>query len=359
MKRLIILLFFTQVGVSCWGQKSLKTLTSKVDQLVAAKMKDYNIPGLAIGIVQNGKVIYAKGYGVKNIKTKERVAANTIFHLASVSKLLTAEAIMQLVEKGALRLEDRLVEILPQLSFDDGQLKQITLKQMLNHTAGLPDVYNYHWGNKNQTNDALKNDVLGKKFRLKQSPGSKYFYSNLAYDVLGYIVQKASGQVFEDYIKSHILDKANMANSDFRYFKIPEVLRCSPHSRNRLTKRIFVRKTYPYNRVHAPSSTLNSSAKEMCQWMIYFLKKLKTNKTYQSMLKSSFAAYPHIGLGFQLGTINNIQRVGHFGGDKGFRSYLMMIPEKDMGLVIMGNCDYKDDFRHEILHPIARVMLKE
>jgi CubicO group peptidase (beta-lactamase class C family) len=75
------------------------------------------------------------------------------------------------------------------------------------------------------------------------------------------------------------------------------------------------------------------------------------------MLKPSVDSYPHIGLGFQLSNFNFKKTVGHYGGDKGFRSYLMMIPEEKIGLVVLGNCDYQEDFRQEIIHPIAKIML--
>ena len=76
------------------------------------------------------------------------------------------------------------------------------------------------------------------------------------------------------------------------------------------------------------------------------------------MLEPSFSPYPYVGLGFQLGSIDSKKTVGHFGGDKGYRSYLLMIPQEKMGLVILANSDYNEDFRQEIIHPIAKLMLE-
>jgi len=358
-KVLLVTLFLTSLIGLSWGQNSPQDLSTKIDQLVNTKMNAYKIPGLAIGVVRDGKPIYVKGYGVKNIKTKEKVDQTTAFHLASVSKLITAEAVIQLVQKEALKLDDKLVKIIPELKFGDHRIKTITVKQLLNHTAGLPDVRGYDWGNKNQAPDALADHIKRLKLRLKYPPGTKYYYSNLGYDILARVVEKASKQVFEDYVKHNILTKAGMEYGDFRYFKIPANLRCVPHSQHKLSRKIYVRKTYPYNRVHAGSSTLNASAADMSQWMIYFLKKLRVNAAYQKMLVPSFKAYPRIGLGFRLSKIADKQKVGHYGGDKGFRSYLMLIPAENLGLVLMANCDYKEDFRQEILHPIAQMMLKK
>ncbi|PCI00026.1 MAG: hypothetical protein COB81_09715 [Flavobacteriaceae bacterium] len=75
------------------------------------------------------------------------------------------------------------------------------------------------------------------------------------------------------------------------------------------------------------------------------------------MISPSFKANPYIGFGFQLGDINSKKTIGHYGGDRGFRSYLLMIPSEKIGLVLLANCDYDEDFRQEIIHPIAKLML--
>ena len=91
--------------------------------------------------------------------------------------------------------------------------------------------------------------------------------------------------------------------------------------------------------------------------MLSFLESVDTSETLAAMVESSFASYPHIGLGFQLNSLADKKTVGHYGGDRGYRSYLLMIPEEDLGLVLLANCDYNEDFRQEILHPIAQLLI--
>ena len=146
---------------------------------------------------------------------------------------------------------------------------------MLNHTSGLPDVSNYHWKNNNQSKSSLKDYVLNLNLKLDSQPGTNYAYSSLAYNILGYLVEKLSKMSFEDYVKTNILNTNEMYNSDFRYFKIPDSIKTAPHSKRLLTKNVYVRKNYPYTREHAPSSTLNSSAEDLSKWMISFLKTIK------------------------------------------------------------------------------------
>ena len=333
---------------------------AKVDSIVINKMNQYNIPGLSIGLIRNDSIIYNKGYGVRSINNDNLVTENSIFHTASISKLFTAVAIMMLIEQKAITIDDKLVDILPELKYDDKRVGYITIENLLNHTSGLPDIGNYHWDNNNQSDNSLKEFVLGLNLKLDADPASEYQYSNLAYDILGYVIEKAAGSTFDDFLKENILNKSGMYNSDFRYFKIHDSLKTAPHSKRWVTKNIYERKTYPYTREHAPSSTLNSSSKDLSKWMISFLQTLDDadlNTEYSTMIEPSFSSNPYIGLGFQLSDINSKKTIGHYGGDKGFRSYLIMIPEEKIGLVVLANCDYDEDFRQEIIHPIAKLML--
>ncbi|MEP0263053.1 serine hydrolase domain-containing protein [Dokdonia sp.] len=333
-------------------------LQTAIDAVISKKMKQYDIPGLSIGIVSQDTIMYTKGYGVRSIYTRNPVTENTVFHTASISKLFTAIAIIDLEQKGCLHLDDTLISVAPELRSEDKKVNTITIRQLLNHTSGLGDISNYHWGNHNQSNNSLKNALLKLNLELKQKPSTTYSYSNLGYNILGYVIEKVTEQPFEDYVQKEILNTIGMSHSDFRYFNIPDHLRTSPHSKSWFNK-TYIRKNYPYTREHAPSSTLNASARDISLWMISFLSDLKNpSKTrYQNMTLPSFEPYPYIGLGFQLYDIHSKKAIGHYGGDKGFRSFLIMIPEQDIGIVLLANCDYNEDFRQEIVYEIASLMI--
>lgn len=341
-------------------KSALNGFNEKVDSIVINKMNQYNIPGLSIGLVRNDSVIYTKGYGVRNVENSTLVTENTIFHTASISKLFTASAIIKLVNDEELSLDDKLYEIVPELQFNDQRIKKITIKDLLNHTSGLPDVRNYNWENNSQSNTSLKEYVISLKLELESEPSLTYSYSNLGYNLLGYVIEKKTNSSFEDYLKNNLLNPSGMVFSDFRYFYIPDSLTTSPHTKNKITGNVYERDTYPYTREHAASSTLNASAVELSRWMIYFMQESKRNtpgNNYSLTLKPTSAKFSQIGLGFQQYEFDAKHAIGHYGGDKGFRSFLMMIPEENIGLVVLGNCDYEEDFRQEIIHPIAKLML--
>ena len=365
----VTLLLFLVILQSCSDQsfkqnlkvkRSANGFNEKIDSIVINKMNQYNIPGLSIGVVRNDSVLYAKGYGVRNIENSKLVSESTIFHTASVSKLFTASAIIKLANDGQLSMDDKLYKVIPELQFKDRRIKRITIKDLLNHTSGLPDVGNYQWENNNQSETSLKEYVISLKLKLESEPSLTYSYSNLGYNLLGYVIEKKTKSSFEDYLKNNILNPSGMVFSDFRYFYIPDSLTISPHTKNKIIGNVYERDIYPYTREHAASSTLNASAIELSKWMIYFMEESKKNTPgnyYYLTLKPTSAKFSQIGLGFQQYDFDAKHAVGHYGGDKGFRSFLMMIPEENIGLVVLGNCDYEEDFRQEIIHPIAKLML--
>lgn len=364
MKRqLLLTLFLLGPGIFFAQNTDHETrqFRKTVDSIVMSKMDQYAIPGLAIGVVRDNSVLYTKGYGVREIGTDKLVSEQSIFHTASISKLFTAMAIIHLEDQGKLSIDDKLIDVIPNLQYVEEGIKEITIKQLLNHTSGLPDVKNYHWSKNNQAENSLRNSISRLKLKLLSPPASDFHYSNLAYDILGYVIEVASGVAFEDYVETHILKPSGMAYSDFRYFRTPEALRVAPHSKRWSSQKVYVRKTYPYTREHAPSSTLNASSEDLAKWMVSFLAAVNDGASpspYADMLVPSSAAYSKMGLGFQLYEFEDYKAVGHFGGDQGFRSFLMMIPEQNIGLVVLGNCDYEEDYRQEIIMPIARLMLK-
>ncbi len=357
-KSKFLLLFILLIAYNPLNSQISESVSSKVDSIVRDKMKSYMIPGLAIGVIQADKTVISKGYGVKNIDNSSSVDEKTTFHTASVSKLFTAMAVVQLFEDQKISLDLTLAKLLPNLQYANEKARQMTIRQLLNHSSGLPDIRNYHWKNHHSSDSRLEEYVSGLALKPNYKPGTEYRYSNLGYNILAYVVQFRSGVLFEEYVASNILSAAGMENSDFRYFKTPGNNRASPHTMKRTGSQIFVREIYPYSREHAGSSTLNASVNDLNQWMIYFLEALKKGN-YKNMIVPSLDFYDHIGLGFQLGEVGDYVKAGHYGGDHGFRSYLFLIPEKELGFVLLTNCDYNEDFRQEILHPIAELLITQ
>jgi CubicO group peptidase (beta-lactamase class C family) len=353
------------LSILSFSSKS-QSLDHQIDSLIRAKQTKYRIPGLSISVVLQDKIFHNRGFGVKDVNTKQPVDQNTLFHTASLSKIFTAVAVMDLVDKNTFSLDDKISKLLPEFKMADPKYAEITVRHLLNHTSGMPDIVNYHWSDKQEDSDALKKYVLSLSVvKLKSAPGKSFAYSSMDYDVLGYLIERTTHIPFAVYMKQNFLQPFGMIHSDFDYFKIDTALRCSPHTKG-IFKKIHTRKTYPYNPAHAPSSTLNSSSYELALWMKSLLTILRTKQnnnylnasTLQSMLKPS-ENFSFIGLGWFIGEMLDKKTYYHFGGDRGFRSYLLLLPENDLGLVLLANCDYDEDFRQEILHGIADILINK
>ena len=120
-------------------------LAEDLDKLISETLESFNLPGVAVGVVRRNSVAYAKGFGVLNADTGGEVTEHTLFHMASVAKPFVATAIMQLVEQGRIDLDERVTTYLPYFTLADERCREITIRQMLSHSSGMPDVQDYGW----------------------------------------------------------------------------------------------------------------------------------------------------------------------------------------------------------------------
>jgi CubicO group peptidase (beta-lactamase class C family) len=166
-----------------------------LEPAVNSEIEQGHLPGLAIGVVKSGRLIYAQGFGVNKIGGTSPIRSRSIFHMASVTKTFVGTAVMQLVESGKIDLEAPLIRYLPYFRLADERYRAITIRQMLSHSSGIPDVNDYHWDKPEFDDGALERYVrsLAAK-KLTFPPGAKFGYSNPAYETLGDVIAKVSGR---------------------------------------------------------------------------------------------------------------------------------------------------------------------
>ncbi|WP_052496481.1 serine hydrolase domain-containing protein [Pedobacter lusitanus] len=324
-----------------------------------------NVPGIAIAITSGQDIVYSKGFGVTNVQTKEKLEPWHNFHIASISKTFTAAAVMQLAEKGKLDINKPLTTYLPYFRLNDGRYQTITIKQMLNHTSGMPDVQNYEW------EKAIEDEGAAERYtrsladqKMISDPGAEFHYSNIAYDVMGDLIAKVSGMPFEKYVKENILNPLEMNQSSFYFPEVKNNPRTSPHT----NKPPVVSSVYPYNRMHSPSSTLNTNIQELSHWAIanlnqgqYKNKQIISPATYTMMITPTFSVDPTIkasvGLSWFMYPYKGMMNYTHDGGDVGYRSVLTLIPEKKLGIILLSNTDQIDiQFVHDKIRDILLSM---
>ena len=322
-----------------------------LERVLDALVMRWGIPGLGIGIVEGGEIVFARGFGVQSLETQAPVTPGSIFGVASVSKCFVATAIMQLVEQGQIELDTPIVRYLPYFRLADERCAHITIRQILSHTSGMPDMDENEYAelvsHPEYDDGAAERYVrsLGQR-KLVGAPGERFAYSNIGYNVLGDLISKISGQTFEDYMKEHVLLPAGMQDSTFFFPETARERLAVPHVR---APEMIVNPLYPYHRADAPASFLHSTVVDMCHWSITCLnggafnaKRILSPEKYALMWtpvapRSYPPFYEHAGLGWTLGNYQGVKTVSHGGGGFGWTDFLILLPEKQCAGVILCN----------------------
>jgi CubicO group peptidase (beta-lactamase class C family) len=324
---------------------------TKLESILEEIVARWGIPGLGIGIVDRGEISYARGFGVQSLETQVPVNPDSIFCLASIGKCFVATAVMQLVEAGKLELDLPLIRYLPYFQLADDRYQKITIRQILSHTSGMPDLaedeYDDLVSHPEYDISAAERFVRAQSNRkMIAAPGERFAYSNIAYNVLGDLISKSAGQTFEDYMQEHILYPAGMPDSTFNFRDLSQARLAMPHLR---TPGMIVNPIDPYHRADAPSSFLHSSVVEMCHWAITCLnrggykdQRILTPASYDLMWTPVVNRdYPpfreEMGLGWTLGHFDGDRTIGHGGGGFGWTCFLALLPENNRAAIVLCN----------------------
>ena len=331
----------------------MRYLENTLDEILEHVRHSFDLPGLAVGVVREAEIVYARGVGVRDIRTQAPVTARSLFHQASVSKLFTATAVMQLVEQDRLRLDDPLVRHLPAFWVGDERSLAITIEHILTHTSGMPDTQDHGWGRPENNEGDLNHRVQNlRSLELVAEPGREFAYSSLGYDVLGALIAAVSGEPFEVYIRRHIFEPLEMNDSTFIKPDVPLELATSPHIR---TPGLAVSAVFPYSPLQAPSGALQSSVLDMCRWALANLDgrllaqprnvpRILSPESHRLLWEPRASTgqqndprQTEIGLGWFIGEYKGRPAVMHDGGDVGYEAELILLPEQSVAVTVMAN----------------------
>jgi CubicO group peptidase (beta-lactamase class C family) len=344
-------------------------LYSQLDSVLDEIVNTWDIPGLSVGIVQADRTVYIRCFGVRNIVTGMPVDRDTIFCIASASKCFTAAAVMQLAEYGKLDLDAPVQRYLPDFSMEDDRCRQITVRHLLCHMSGLPDMdedeYDVFLAAPEDDLDALKRYVAGlRKKKLAAAPGESFSYSNIGYNVLGCVIANVSGVSFEDYMREHILLPSGMHGSTFYFPKCGMDRLAVPHIR---TPALAVRPCYPYHRADAPASFLHTTLPDMLSWCgacadmgrtkgQRIMSETGYRKMWTPIVEWGFPPlYECMGLGWTLGHYKGAETVSHGGMGMGWADFLTILPDQESAAVLM--CNAETPARSRIIRSLLDVTL--
>jgi CubicO group peptidase (beta-lactamase class C family) len=183
----------------------------EVDQYIRAQMEEQHIPGLSMAVLRQGKAVKSQGYGYADLEQKIKVTRDTVFQLQSITKSFTGTAIMMLAEDNKISLEDKIGKYLDGLP---DLWNGITVRHLLTHTSGIKDFIN------EPTVDLAKDlepqDVIRslEKLPLNFEPGERYAYSNTGYHLLGMIIEKITGDTWQNFLRAKIFKPLKMKSTD-------------------------------------------------------------------------------------------------------------------------------------------------
>ena len=367
MKRFLLFAFSFLIFSFLKAQPSF--IKDSLDNYINKGIKDWDIPGLSIVIVKDGKVVVMKGYGVRNIKTKEPVDENTLFMIASNSKLFTATSLAQLEYDKKLSLDDKITKFFPWYSvYDSNTTNLVTVRDMLSHHLGTKTFQ----GDFTFWNSLYSRDSLMYKMRFLKPTGNfrqQWGYCNTCFLTAGQVIEKVSGKPWEVYVYDSIVEPLGMRNTHTlgnNMDDMPDV--ASPYT-NSFSKNLQL---LPYDNVDnlAPAGAIVSNVNDISKWLMMQLDSGRSNgkqiipwpairrtrdmNTIISSRKNPFLPihYYGYGLGIFMSDYGGKQTFEHTGGADGFVTNTCFVPEENLGIAIFTNNDNQDFFellRYQIL----------
>ncbi|MEU4559508.1 serine hydrolase domain-containing protein [Actinoplanes sp. NPDC023936] len=335
------------------GRLDLDDISATID----AEMRAARVPGLALAVIAGGEVVHAGGYGVTSADSPMPVTGDTLFRLASVTKILTGVAIMRLVESGRLDLDRPLAEDLPRLRLRrPGLAGRITLRMLLSHTSGLPEgSVERPWRQERREWEGLGDHVHDDLRRLPSvgEPGELYYYSNLGINLAGYLAQEVTGTPFPRLLDELVIQPLGMERTTLD----PTVAMTYPLAqRHRLDEagRLRVRRDGGDNCGFHPSgyafSTVADTARVLQLHLaggVFAGQRLLRPETVREMQR------PHVDLllarplGYGLTWLiepsyKGIRRVGHEGVLRGYCAKVVFAPREGAGVVLFYNHEYNE-----------------
>ncbi|VXB63376.1 exported hypothetical protein [Flavobacterium sp. 9R] len=225
--------YFSLLLLSVFSFSTFAQITpEQIDQVTEKAIQTFNVPGIAVAVVKDGKVIHSKGYGVKSILTKEKVDGNTLFGIASNSKAFTTAALAMLIEEGKLQWDDKVIQYLPNFKmYNDYVTSEFTIRDLVTHRSGLGlgagDLMIWPDGS-----DFTSKDIIENLQYLKPVSGfrTKFDYDNLLYIVAGEIIHKVSQLSWADFVEQRMMKPLEMNYSVASYKRLKDTTNViAPH----------------------------------------------------------------------------------------------------------------------------------
>ena len=315
-----------------------QSLENKIDSILQGKYKS-DAPGAVFLVAKDGVPVYRKAFGKANIELNVNMKPENVFQIGSMTKQFTAVAIMMLIEEGKLNVNDEITKYIPDYPMRG---KKITIHHLLSHTSGIKDFTRMKSIMSIAKKDLTPKELVDffKNEPMDFEPGEKFQYNNSGYVLLGYIIERISGITYEDFIEKNIFQKIGMKDS--RYASDGEVIKNRAYGYHQSGGKIVNKRHISFNIPYA-SGSLMSTVDDLLKWQNAINNNLLVSGKTINMAFTNYTLNSgdkiNYGYGWHLKDINGFSSREHGGSIFGFKSMAVYIPERDIYLVGLTNCD--------------------
>jgi len=349
--------------------KRAQNVMAGFDPLVEKALKDYGVPGLSIGVVVDGHLVYAKGFGMRDLEKKLPMTADTVCPIGSFTKGFTAFAMGTLVDASLLSWDEKVIDLLPEFRLNDLYATQkLTVRDLLTHRSGMPR-HDFMWYNSKMS----RAEVLRRLQYLEPScePRARYQYNNLMYLVVGYVMEQLTHKSWETIVKEKILTPLQMIHT---HFSLEEMQRENDHAVPYVERGGVLRKMKHRDiSLIGPGGGLNSSVNDLSHWLqmllaqgVYEGRSLISSSTLQEIYtpqvvvtgvaetkEEIIQAY---GMGWYISSYRGQYFLSHDGVSDGFTSVIGLLPHRGIGVVVLTNRNLSSLARVIALQAIDRAL---
>jgi len=327
--------------ISVAQKSSNQELIKTLEKETPIALKENNVPGMAIAIIENGKVVFKKGFGFADVANQKEVSSNSGFNIGSISKMFTAWGVMKLVEDRKVKLDDPVSKYLKRwtIPINEFDANKVTIRSLLSHTAGF-NVHGYNGYESKKELPTLEECLLGttssdNTVSLKTAPESKWDYSGGGYTILQLLIEEVSGQSFSDYMDVSIFKPLKMKHSSFDISR--KIIKNSAKAYNEKGEEIALR-LFAAQAAAGLHTTLED--------LIVFTEAsfsdnaVLTKASIQQLIAPTDLSKGNYGMGYMvMNRFGDFTLTGHGGSNEGWHSGLMLDFATKSGIIALTNGD--------------------
>ncbi|HJQ30982.1 MAG TPA: serine hydrolase domain-containing protein [Pyrinomonadaceae bacterium] len=311
----------------------------QIEALINAEMARQKIPGMSVAVVVGGQLLWSSGYGLSDVENNVPAKASTVYRLASVSKPITATAVMQLVERGRIDLDAPVQRYCPAFP-----VKQwpVTTRQVLGHLSGIRHYKSDEEFNSTRHFESITEGLsMFKDDPLLHEPGAKFTYSTFGYSVLGCEVEGASGKSFADYVRENIFTPAGMDR--MRVDSVSAIIPNRAQGYRRTKEGELINSPLADNSYKVPGGGFVSTVEDLARFAVavesYKLLRRETLEQMFTRQKTNDGKETNYGLGWGVGTHNGQRLINHSGAQQRVSTIIQMQPDQRLAVVLMTNLE--------------------